>query len=59
MIEIKNKQVYVELQQANIRAELQSKISGGLSDGKWHTLTLVIEDGKRLVLWFKNPVVFK
>ncbi|XP_066932932.1 laminin subunit alpha-4-like [Clytia hemisphaerica] len=51
VIEIRNKQVNVELQQANIRAELQSQISGGLSDGEWHSLTLVIEDGKRISLY--------
>ena len=47
LIEIKKEQVYVVLTQANIEARLQSSISGGLSDGKWHTLTLSIEDGKR------------
>ena len=47
LIEIQNEQVNVELQQANIRTELQSSISGGLSDGKWHTLTLSIEDGDK------------
>ena len=50
LVEIKKEQVYVVLTQANIEARLQSSIAGGLSDGKWHTLTLSIEDGKRFVI---------
>ena len=41
LVEIKKEQVYVVLTQANIEARLQSSIAGGLSDGKWHTLTSV------------------
>lgn len=51
LVEIKKEQVYVVLTQANIEARLQSSISGGLSDGRWHTLTLSIEDGKRFLVY--------
>jgi len=47
---MKNEQVNVVLTQANIETNLQNSLTGGLSDGSWHTLTLTIEDGKRLVV---------
>ena len=59
LVEIKKEQVYVVLTQANIEARLQSSIAGGLSDGKWHTLTLSIEDGKRFVIFWKTENILK
>ena len=47
LIEMVEEQVSVVLTQANIETKLKSSITGGLSDGTWHTLTLSIEDGNR------------
>ena len=54
LIEIKDEQVNVVLTQANIETKLLSDLAGGFADGKWHTLTLSIEDGERLVTYYSH-----
>ena len=47
LVEIKNEQVNVVLTQANIETKLVSDVASGFSDGKWHTLTLSIDENER------------
>jgi len=47
LVELIEEQVSVVLTQSNIQTKLKSSITGGLSDGTWHTLTLSIDNGDR------------